>query len=138
MLDLNNDITDFYNIRHELENNILQCVTDFVIEFGKKSEDKISFDLNPSELSEVLDMPQALIEVGRSTGEHNWETLQRLYVEKAGNNLVRLFYETESCKYSFCYLDTDSMIDVYSLIKSFLDGKLDDIEIKDYRFTVKE
>ena len=140
MNDLSLAIRDFHELRHDLENKLVNEVSRFVAKYGTLSSDgkKVVLNLNPSDVREVLEISQVLVEVDRHTGDCNYEEFETKKKEKAGDYLIRLCYETNSYSESFSTLDTDYMIELYDILYGIDTGKINDIVIIDGRLTVKE
>lgn len=134
MFDLSSIIKEFSELRYDLENQIIQQLTTFVGKYGRPEENVVYFDLNPKEIEPLLDMPGTYVESDRLTGEMQYETLNGLYLSKAGDGLVRVNYSTPSYTDSACFLNTDTLIELHGLLLAVETG-LEDVKIANHKLT---
>lgn len=129
MTDISIITKEFYELRHDIEEQILWQVAKFVAQYGIKEENVVTLDLNPEEISPLIELPQTIVETDRMDGEMHWETIDSLYLTSAGG-LIRVNYSTKSYTDSIVFLQTDTLIDIHGLLH-MLERGLEDIQIVD-------
>lgn len=137
MTDISIITKEFYELRHDIEEQILGQVAEFVAQYGIKEENVVTLDLNPKEISPLIELPQTIVETDRMDGEMHWETIDSLYLTSAGNGLIRVNYSTKSYTDSIVFLQTDTLIDIHGLLH-MLERGLEDIQIVDGKLVPRE
>lgn len=132
-------IDTYKRFGRSLEDLIVKDLTLFVATNGKPNGDKVrvTFDFNRSETYKIL--PSISVPIYDSSDKDRlYAPLQTLYIEKAGERSVRLWYSAGEYAGSIVFIDTLELCHMHSVIKALEDGEYPDLKIEDGKIVVKK